>query len=172
MSASEPIVAPARTAAELDAAKALIRAYVEWLGVDLSFQNIEAEMAGFPGKYLPPRGEILIARVGEAIAGVVCLQPLGDGICEMKRMWTDPAFRGLGIGRRLAAAVIDAGRTRAYRRMRLDTLERLTSAVALYESLGFRRIAPYYHNPVEGVIYLEIDLEIDLELDRERGGAA
>lgn len=151
-------IAPARSAADYAAAKSLIRDYVSWLGEDLSYQDFDTEMAGFPGKYLPPRGEILLAQLGEAPVGVVCLQPLSEDICEMKRMWADPARRGQGIGRRLAEAIVDAGRTRGYRLMRLDTLSRLTSAVSLYENLGFRRIPAYYNNPTEGVIYLELDL--------------
>lgn len=158
MPPAEPTIAPARTEAEFAAAKSLVRAYVDWLGEDLSYQDFAAEMAGFPEKYLPPRGEILLARVGDAIAGVVCLQPLGGDICEMKRMWTDPAHRGLGIGRRLAGAIVDAAGARGYRLIRLDTLARLTSAVALYESIGFRRIPAYYHNPTEDAIYMELDL--------------
>lgn len=161
MTTDDVMITPARTAAEFAAAKALIRAYVDWLGEDLSYQNFDEEMTGFPAKYLPPDGEILLARAGGAIAGVVCLQPLAEDICEMKRMWTDPAFRGRGIGRRLAEAIIDAARARGYRFMRLDTLARLSSAVMLYESMGFRRIPAYYPNPADDAIYLEMDLTGD-----------
>lgn len=158
MPAAPVTIEPARTEADFAVAKELIRAYVDWLGEDLSYQNFDDEMAGFPAKYLPPKGEILLARLEGAAVGVVCLQPLAEGICEMKRMWADPACRGRGIGRRLAEAIVRTGRERGYRLMRLDTLSRLTSAVSLYENMGFRRIPAYYNNPTEGVIYLELDL--------------
>lgn len=151
-------IAPARTAAEFAAAKSLIRDYTDWLGVDLDHQGFDAEMAGFPKKYLPPEGEILLARCDGAIAGVVCLHALEPGICEMKRMWAVDTFRGKGIGRLLGVAIIEEARVRGYRLMRLDTLARLTSALRLYEELGFRRIPAYYHNPIEDVIYMEKDL--------------
>ncbi len=158
---SDIVIAPARTDVEYRAAEKLIRDYVSWLGIDLSYQDIEAELSDFPKKYLPPRGEVLLARMDDHIAGTVCLQALEGDICEMKRMWTAPGFRGSGLGRRLASAIVEAARARGYRLMRLDTLTRLKSAVALYESMGFRRIPPYYHNPTEDVIYMELDLTKD-----------
>jgi GNAT superfamily N-acetyltransferase len=138
--------------------RSLFIEYVEWLNEDLAFQGFGAEMDGLPGEYSPPGGALLLARVDGSPAGAVGLRPLGDGICEMKRMYVRAPWRSLKLGRRLAEDVIGAARRIGYRAMRLDTLERLTAANALYRSLGFRRIEAYYHNPLEGVRFYELDL--------------
>lgn len=139
-------------------ARALLEEYAGGLGVDLSFQDFDRELAAFPAGYLPPKGALLLALCGETVAGSVALRELGPGIAEMKRLYVRPAFRGLGVGRALARAVIDAARDKGYRSIRLDTLPGMDDAQGLYRSLGFREIAPYYPNPVPGTVYLELDL--------------
>ena len=154
----------ATTRADLDAAAALFREYAAWLdgndphGIDLCFQGFDAELAGLPGAYAPPRGRLYLARRGEAVAGCVALRPLDDGLCEMKRLYVRPAHLGQGLVRTLVEAVIAAGRQAGYRAMRLDTLPYMDAAIALYERQGFVRIPPYYVTPVPGTIFMELDL--------------
>ncbi len=150
---------PARGEPDLVEVRALFREYVDSLGIDLSFQDFERELAGLPGDYVPPAGALLIARVREGVAGCVALRPLGEGACEMKRLYARPAFRGQGVGRALARAVIAEARRLGYARMRLDTLPSMGAAIALYRSLGFREIGPYRHNPVPGSLFMQLDLE-------------
>lgn len=150
-------LAPAGVA-EIGTVRALFREYEASIGVDLCFQGFEAELAGLPGDYAPPRGTILLARSGGELAGCVALRPLEGDDCEMKRMYVRPAFRGRGIGRALAESIVAEARRAGYRRMRLDTLATMITAIALYESLGFRRIPPYRHNPIPGAVYMELEL--------------
>ena len=135
--------------------------YQRWLGQDLTFQSFSAELASLPGDYAPPRGRMLLARHvdGTPVAGVA-MKPLSAGICEMKRLFVRRPWRGMGLGRTLAEAIVDAGRSANYSRMRLDTFSKLTAARELYRSLGFREIAPYYENPLDGVIYMEMALDL------------
>ena len=143
---------------DLDEIRRLFLEYVEWIGIDLSFQNFEAELAGLPGGYAPPQGRLLIALQDDRPAGCVALRPLEPDTCEMKRLYIRPEFRGAGLGRQLVVAIVAEGRSIGYRRMRLDTLPIMASAQKLYESLGFREIEPYRFNPVPGTRYLEADL--------------
>ena len=143
----------------------LFRAYAGWLNVDLCFQDFEEELATLPGKYAPPRGRLLLAKARGDVAGCVGLRPLDDdicemgGICEMKRLWVEPGFGGRGIGRGLAEAIVDAGRELGYRAMRLDTMpKRLKAAGHIYDTLGFKEIPDYYHNPLDGVVMYELAL--------------
>ena len=137
----------------------LFRAYADWLNVDLCFQGFDEELASLPGKYASPQGRLLLAKAGGEIAGCVGLRPLEDGICEMKRLWVEPGFGGRGIGRRLAEAIVEAGREFGYEAMRLDTMpERLKAAGHIYDTLGFKKIPDYYHNPLGGVVMYELRL--------------
>ena len=139
-------------------ARELFCEYAAESQLDLCFQNFEAELAGLPGAYAPPPGRLLLSLHEKQLAGCVALRPLEDGVSEMKRLYVRPAFRGLGIGRALARRVIEEAVAIGYARMRLDTLARMRTAVALYESLGFRRIEAYRPNPLEDVIYFELRL--------------
>ena len=144
---------------ELDQARALFREYEAWLGLDLCFQNFEKELAELPGAYAPPAGRLLLAYENDQLAGCVALRRLSDGVCEMKRLFLRPQFHGGGRGRQLAEGIIDEARSAGYERMRLDTLAaQMGKAIALYRSLGFKEIEPYYDNPVPGALFMELGL--------------
>lgn len=144
----------ARSPDDFAAAKSLILEYADFLGEDLCFQGFAEEMARFPATY----EAVLLARVGDKPAATVGLRRLDFGACEMKRLFARPAFRGLGLGAALCAALIELARTRGFAVMRLDTLARLDAAAALYRRLGFVEIAPYYDNPIGGVLFMELEL--------------
>jgi ribosomal protein S18 acetylase RimI-like enzyme len=147
---------PVRTADELTAAASLFKEYAASIGEDLSYQDFDAELAGLPGKYEPPDGELLIARDATgASVGCVGLRALPEcGVCEMKRLYVAPEGRGMGLGRALAEAVIRIAQDRGYREIRLDTLPTMASAIGLYRTLGFKEVAPYYDTAVAGTIFL------------------
>ena len=136
----------------------LFQQYADSLGFDLEFQGFSQELAMLPGEYAPPGGCILLAESVDEIVGCVALRPLENQICEMKRLYVVPGHRNRKIGRALAEAVIDKARTCDYERMRLDTIESMKAAQALYHSLGFRLIKPYRYNPLENPSYFELDL--------------
>jgi ribosomal protein S18 acetylase RimI-like enzyme len=141
------------------AVRELFVEYSRGTGIDLCFQGFAQELAELPGRYAPPTGQLLLMRQGSEAIGCVALRELGDAVCEMKRLYVRPAFRGRGIGRALAGTIIDAARQIGYARMRLDTLASMTPAIALYESLGFRRIGPYCHNPIAEAVFMELELD-------------
>jgi ribosomal protein S18 acetylase RimI-like enzyme len=148
----------AEGAADMDTVRTLFREYQAGLGVSLCFQDFETELAGLPGKYADPSGCLLLAEADGKAAGTVALRDLGDGICEMKRLYVRPAARGLGLGRKLAASVVDEARKRGYRAMRLDTLPQLEAAIGLYASMGFAEIGNYCDNPIPGARFFELAL--------------
>jgi len=158
------IIKKARTKTEIEDVCRLSREYEAFLDVDLCFQNFEEELAGLPGKYAPPDGDLLIGLDGEKTVGCVAVRKLGDGVCEMKRLFVRPRARGTGLGRQLAHEIILVGVELGYSLMRLDTLDRLKEAMHLYEKLGFRKTEPYYDNPLQGVVYWELELREKMEL--------
>lgn len=165
MSASSPtieFITPA-TPKQLAATRLIFQEYADQLGVDLCFQNFEAELAGLPGDYAPPQGCLLLALLDGGIAGCCAMRPLETvdypNACEMKRLYVRPDFRRFGLGRQLVEAVLDAARIAGYHSVLLDTLNDMEAARALYEDLGFKDIPPYYHNPIAGAHYLKVDLQ-------------
>ena len=150
--------------ADVQQARLLFEEYAASLGLSLCFQNFDQELAELPGGYAAPDGRLFLARENDQVAGCVALRKIGDGtagneVCEMKRLYVRPAFRGLGLGRILTEAVIAAAREIGYRRMRLDTLPgKMDQAIAMYRSLGFKNIEPYYHNPVADAEFMELEL--------------
>jgi putative acetyltransferase len=143
----------------LGAARQLFAEYAASLDISLCFQGFDEELAGLPGTYAPPRGRLLLACRGKESVGCVALQPLEPGTCEMKRLYVRPAYRTGGVGRLLAERVIHEAATAGYRRMRLDSLPAMETALQLYRRLGFREIAPYTTNPVKGAVFLELQLD-------------
>ncbi|KAI6818664.1 hypothetical protein KC327_g9690 [Hortaea werneckii] len=176
MSTSHPFtISPAKTQEDLNAIVQLFKAYALALGIDLTFQDFASEVATLPAKYASPTGCLLLARdsAGRGV-GCVGLRPLrdeeddgggdDDGVaagvscCEMKRLYVDPSQRGSGLGRLLAERVVCEARRMGYRRMRLDTLPSMLSARARYKAVGFREIEPYYRTPIDGTIFMELEL--------------
>jgi len=147
------------TAEDVQSVSDLFQGYAASLLVDLGYQDFAAELAGLPGKYAEPKGALLLAcdNAGAPL-GCIALRPLDEDVCEMKRLFLKPEARGLGLGRALAEAIIAAARDRGYRELRLDTLPSMTSAIALYEGLGFERIAPYYAPTPDGTVFMALKL--------------
>jgi ribosomal protein S18 acetylase RimI-like enzyme len=152
------LIVPASTPTDVAQARALFLEYAAESKLDLCFQGFEEELASLPGKYTPPSGRLLLARNGDGTAGCGALRAMEEGVCEMKRLFVRPAFRKQGVGRMLAERLVEEARQIGYGSMRLDTLASMHAALALYESLGFRRIPPYYANPLAEVVYLELAL--------------
>jgi ribosomal protein S18 acetylase RimI-like enzyme len=143
---------------QLKIVRQLFLEYRDSLGLDLCFQSFNEELADLPGRYAPPKGRLLLAMAGAHAVGCVGLREIGPGICEMKRLYVRPTFREQGVGRVLADAAISAAREIGYERMRLDTLGSMQVAISLYESVGFHRIGPYYANPIDDAVFMELCL--------------
>lgn len=151
-------LAQAQSEAEFDIARALFTEYADKLGVDLSFQGFGSELRMLNTMYGPPGGRLILVRQGEQYVGCVGVRRISIEVCEMKRLYVRDAARGSGLGRRLAQASLEAARALGYRRIVLDTLAPMSAARDLYATLGFQEIAPYYSNPIEGAIYMALEL--------------
>ena len=155
---TESVIRPARGAAEIAEVRTLFVEYADSLDFDLCFQGFDDEIADFPGRYGPPAGELLLAEADGAFAGAVGARPFEDGVCEMKRLYVRPDFRGRDFGRGLAVAIVDWARQAGYRWMRLDTLGSMAAAQVLYRELGFRPTGADYDNPLDDLFYFELNL--------------
>jgi ribosomal protein S18 acetylase RimI-like enzyme len=145
----------ARFPEHLQLVREIFSEYAASLGVDLSFQDFEAELANLPGKYVAPRGGILLAFEADQLLACAALRPLDDTTAEMKRLYVRPAGRGQQLGRRLAEQICDIARDAGYLRIRLDTMPDMKAALQLYASLGFEAIPAYVFNPVQGTQFLQ-----------------
>jgi N-acetylglutamate synthase-like GNAT family acetyltransferase len=143
---------------EIPQAKELILEYIKWLNLDLSFQHIDEELEDFPGKYQEPDGAFIIAKENNAVIGCIGIKKLDKTVCEMKRLFVNDKYKGKGIGKKLVELIIADAKAKQYEKMRLDTLDYMKTAISLYQKNGFYEIAPYYHNPDKGVVYLEREL--------------
>lgn len=148
-------VAPATSAEDIAAAKALCIEYAQSLNFSLCFQGFDEEMADFPALYAPPKGALLLGRVDSMPQGVVALKEIAPGICEMKRLYTRPAARGTGLGPLLVEKIVAAGRAIGYRSMKLDTIPAMAAAIRIYEAAGFRETTDYNGNPLPGAKFFE-----------------
>lgn len=144
---------------EFQQAKLLFEEYASWVEISLCFQNFDQEVANLPGDYAPPSGRLLLAIEDEKVMGCVALRKIAEGIGEMKRLYMRPEFRGRGLGRTLTEKLIAEAKQIGYTSLRLDTLPgKMDQAIAMYRALGFKEIAPYYRNPVEGATFMELVL--------------
>lgn len=151
-------IEPARFPDDLPIVQRLFREYADALGIDLCFQDFDAELAGLPGRYAPPQGRLLIAWNGSEPLGCVALRPIDASACEMKRLYVRPASRGERLGQRLVDRLCAEARSAGYRRICLDTLPAMTEAIGLYAANGFRPIEPYVFNPIPGALFLGREL--------------
>jgi len=143
---------------DIMAVRNLFQQYADSLNFDLDFQDFSQELETLPGKYSAPKGSILVAKENGETLGCVAVRPLGSEICEMKRLYVKPAHRGKKVGRELAMAIIEEAKRLGYKAMRLDTVEAMKEASALYWALGFQQIDAYYYNPLPGAMYFELKL--------------
>jgi ribosomal protein S18 acetylase RimI-like enzyme len=141
-------------AADIPQVRAMLEEYVEWIGLDLAFQEIEAELNGLPGDYAPPRGALFVAVDAPRHLGMIALRPLDGPVGEMKRLYVRPQARGRGLARRLIASLCDEAKRLGYAELRLDTLPMMGDAQAIYEAFGFVDISPYYETPIEGTRFM------------------
>lgn len=146
------------TPADIPRVRALLEEYVAWIALDLSFQEIDAELNALPGEYAPPRGALLVACRADVPVAMIGLRPLDAATCEMKRLYVQPSARGQGLARALIVRLLDEARALGYREMRLDTLPMMGDAQGLYVALGFRDIAPYYDTPIARTRFMALQL--------------
>ena len=144
---------------QIEQAKILFSEYASSLGFDLSFQDFQDELKNIPGEYSPPSGCLLLAVEDEEVTGCVALRDLGDDVCEMKRLYVRPRFRGKRVGRALAMAIIEKAGKIGYDKMRLDTVPSMKEAIGLYRALGFKEITLYRYNPLHGALFMELRLD-------------
>jgi ribosomal protein S18 acetylase RimI-like enzyme len=154
MLSSMLLVTQARSADDIDTVRKLMREYQQRLGVDLSFQGFETELAALPGSYAPPTGRLLLAWHEQAAVGCVALQRVNPLRAEMKRLYVPPTARGLGVGRTLVEQLLAEAQAIGYSEVVLDTLPNMVEAQRLYQQFGFRDIEPYRPNPIAGTRYL------------------
>ena len=156
---SELHAVQAESAEQIATVRELFLEYAQSLGFSLCFQSFDKELAELPGDYAPPAGRLLLADFGGEVSGCVALHKIDVNTCEMKRLYVRPQFRGRGLGKALAERVIHEAREIGYKKLRLDTVEPvMRTAVAMYRQLGFREIAPYRENPINGALYMELEL--------------
>lgn len=148
----------AKSKKEIEHIRKLFLEYAQSLDFNLCFQDFEEELKELPGEYAPPEGSLILAVYESNVAGCVALRKLSEGVCEMKRLYVRPAYRGKGLGKKLAVKIIEEGRRIGYNKMRLDTVPSMKEAIELYRFLGFKEIKPYRYNPIEGAIYMEMGL--------------
>lgn len=153
------VIRPADRAGDLDAIRVLLRHYEQETGLDLRFQGFDAELAGLPGDYAPPRGRLLCAESGDRILGCIAFRPLDERRCEMKRLYVLPEFRRSALGAALVEAILELAGSAGYETMCLDTAPGMERAQALYERFGFRDVAPYNDNPIPGVRFMAASLQ-------------
>jgi len=139
-------------------ARELFTEYAKSLGFDLCFQNFDSELAKLPGEYAPPEGCLLLALYNKQIAGCIALRKSRKRICEMKRLYIRPKFRGKGIGKKIAVTIIQEAKKIGYKHMRLDTVPKMIEAITLYRSLGFKKTKPYCYNPIKGALFMDLAL--------------
>jgi len=151
-------ISQASTPAEIELARGLFEEYAAWLRIDLCFQVFAGELAGLPGLYAPSQGRLLLGWAEGGAVGCVGVRPLNAAVCEMKRLYVRPAFRGRGMGRRLAQTAVEEARAIGYSAVRLDTLPVMQNAIRLYEDLGFARCGAYYDTPLADTIFMELRL--------------
>lgn len=149
----------AESGKDVEAVRELFQEYAESLEFGLEFQDFARELASLPGEYGPPSGRLLLALVAERPAGCVALRGMGEGACEMKRLYVRPEFRGTQVGRALVKAIVGEARVTGYRTMRFDTVPSMIAARSLYRSMGFVDIPPYRYNPIPGAIFMELNLD-------------
>jgi putative acetyltransferase len=150
---------PAESPEQIAQARELFLEYANSLGFSLCFQSFDQELASLPGDYAPPNGRLLLATSNGQPAGCAALHKLVPGICEMKRLYVRPQYRGKGLGRELSEKIIAEARQLGCKKLRLDTVEPIMkTAVAMYRQLGFREIPPYRDNPIAGALYMELQL--------------
>ena len=154
MSGTDHIVVQPARAADIADVRQMLREYVEWIGLDLAFQEIDTELSSLPGDYAPPRGALFVATDHGRSVAMIALRPLDGSIAEMKRLYVRPEARGRGLARALIARVCQQARELGYSEIRLDTLPNMSDAQALYEGLGFADIAPYYDTPIAGTRFM------------------
>ncbi|MFZ0453916.1 MAG: GNAT family N-acetyltransferase [Ignavibacteriaceae bacterium] len=140
---------------DFDQSKELIKDYLSWIDIDLSFQQIEEELNSFPEKYEEPKGSFYVAKDGNKVVGCIGLKENQDNICEMKRLYVSDEYKGFGIGKELIKTIIDEAKRKGYERMRLDTLPKMKSAQRLYKGFGFYEIEQYLINPIKGAVFME-----------------